>query len=793
MKFRVSVTDLIDFCCRSGDLRADVVVGPTALEGIRAHQSLQQQLLPEAETEVTVDQVFELLAGQETVALRITGRIDYLLAEREPPLIGEIKTVRVPADRVLHSTRQLHLAQLRIYGYLWLCQHGCTGAEQAVDLERVWSNIQDQSRESDITRTSLAELRQFADEVLGTYAEWRVAVEQHRRLTRESAASLVFPYADFRRGQRDMAAAIYRSVRDKGHLFVEAPTGIGKSISVLYAAIRALGDGHVDKLLYLTAKTSGRQAARQAARQMGEKGLGLSMLVISSKQLVCHCSRGACERDDDGQCPMCTGFFDRLPAARATLLEQHVMDESVLLATADRYRLCPFELSLQMIPWATLVICDYNYVFDPLVRLSCFSHPDKRTVLLLDEAHNLVDRSRSMYSASLSRQLNRRVRRQIGTRHPTLARQISSLGRALTQAVPAGRPDEARLEEVPVGVTRAVEKCLQAWVEEPPSPLLSDSDAVEWFRAVMRWQVIDSLKGDTHHVLVQRGSVNADDDTRLQLFCVDASERLNRSLVQFRSAILFSATLRPMHYFQRALGLPEETRQMQLVSPFDPARLLVGICSWIDVRYRQRGNAVDSLVRLLAESVALKPGNYMVFFPSYAFMLQVHRRFEMCCPEIRTVVQVAAADESERQDFLDRISDAEPVLGFAITGGVFAEGVDYIGDALIGCFIVGTGLPSLSLPQNLVADHFASQGQDRYDHGYRYPGLVRVLQAAGRVIRSESDKGFVLLIDQRFDSVFYRDLLPDHWQVRINRSPETTLRMLAQFWKTTTPGNPVKE
>ena len=606
-----------------------------------------------------------------------------------------------------------------------------------------------------------------------------------------SAASLPFPFKHFRAGQHDMAAAIYRACRDKSELMCEAPTGIGKTVSSLFPAIKSLGEGKVRQLVYLTAKAAGRLSAEQAMHKLCGSGLQATMIQIRAKQPTCFCSNGRCERDVSGRCPMTLGFFDRLPQARDELLAKGVIDNDVLDEVAWAHQLCPFELVLQLLPWVQVVVADYNYVFDPLVRISHFSTSRKDTLLLVDEAHNLLDRSRSMYSAELNRSLCMQAANACRQAYPLAARELDALSRQLlTVADKAGFSRDADtnvhvLNDAPSNLSRAVSETRVQLSEAMarqgvPSDVVSDV-----WKALCRYSVIYELYSKEHRCLVQQTREGQRRQVLVSLYCLDASSALASCYRLYRAAILFSATLRPAAFYQGTLGLREDTRYLQLSSPFDAQRCFRAVIDWIDTRYRQRQSSMKNLVDLIYCSTNYKRGNYLVFFPSYAYLEQVHALFVDTYPQRETWGQSRGQGREEQHRLLDELDTAGHRIGFAIQGGVFGEGIDYVGERLIGTLVIGTGLPAMGTQSELIAQHYRDSGHDGYDFAYRYPGFTRVLQTAGRVIRHESDAGFVLLVDARFKQSTYRLLFPDDWEVAYPQNQARLVNELENFWKKT--------
>ena len=811
----LSVGELVAFACRSGDLHGDRPAGPTAQEGIRAHQKLQKQRPAGSEAEYRLEAHWQC----EGQAVILSGRVDILHPQNDlhrPVQLDEIKTTYCPPEKLPESVRQLHWAQLKIYGFCYLLQRRAESGPNAIDDERValqmlWYNLKERKSYPELREFRWAELEVFARAALKTYIQWHRHWQQHRRQVRDSARALAFPFPDYRAGQRALAVAAYRCLRDGGELVVEAPTGIGKTVSTLFPAIKALGEEQVDQLVYLTAKNSGREVVRETAARLHGGGLKLSLLEIQARDKTCACRLGLCSPDADGICPRTRGFFDRLPAARQELLGKSLLTPAAIAQVADRLQLCPFELSLQMLPWADLVVCDFNYVFDPLVRMNALQDQRHRRALLVDEAHNLSDRARAMYSASLNRSDSRRAAFACKGSHPTLRRSIQSLIRALDRWVADQREKNTNPAEVadrdceawvtalcetenhPGAVTRAAHKVMAAVNQLWEQSQLPPEEIREWLSALYRYLTIDEILGEQHRCLTRVENRGARwEEQQLKLLCLNAAAFLQQCYRQFHAVIAFSATMRPANYIYQQLGLQAQSPYLMLPSPFRPEQLGVYLCPYVDTRYRARERASDALVDMVARVYDSRPGNYLVFFPSYRFLQQVAERFAQRFPQIELVQQYPGSSDRDRNAFLRRFSEGRRSLGFAIMGGVFGEGVDYVGEQLVGTIVVGVGLPQVNEEQELLrraCDAADSQLAGKgFDIAYRYPGLTRVLQTAGRVIRTESDRGVVILADARFADPFYRTLYPQHWQLQTCSSGEALSAALSRFWGLEHPG-----
>ncbi len=790
---KLSVGKLVSFACRSGDLHPSGPAGPTAQQGQAVHKALQAERSESTQAEVLVKN--EIRVGTFTVKLQ--GRIDLVNHSDDAIRLGEIKSTYVPADNIPQSQKDLHAAQLKVYGYCYLLQQETTPEpDSTITLELIWFNIKSGKKHTEHSNFRYAELEQFTLSALDLYLQWYAQVNEIRKRTLTYAVQAQFPLGEFRKGQREMAAGIYCSARDAGSLLLEAPTGIGKTISAMFAASKALGEKHIDRFIYLTAKNSGRQAAARALHQLKDAGQTLTAITITAKKTTCHCSNGRCTLDDDGRCPLTIGFFDRLPAARESLIDRGVITPEHIDETAAQYQLCPFELIQQMLPWVDAIVCDYNYVFDPLVRFAFFEETAARSLLLVDEAHNLLDRARSMNSARLNRNDIRMAAADIKTGNPLLHNELLRLNRAISRWSNSCEGDESACNEPPKAIGKAISRCMETMADSQPGERASSESMADLAKEIFRYAVIEDLFAKHHRTITLKKSAKAKGGaakwrTRgnilIQLRCLDASASLQKRLAGFRAAVVFSATLRPWQFYLQSLGMPPSTTTLALNSPFPSQQQLTSLCSYVDTRFHARENSLPQIVDIVHCAYQAQPGNYQIFFPSYAYMEQAHRLFAHTHPDIPLAIQQRDSSEAERESFLARFSNENRLLSFAIMGGIYGEGVDYLGDRLIGSIVVGTGLPAVTLEQKLIEQHYADQQLNGFDYAGRYPGLTRVLQTAGRVIRSERDRGVVILIDARFDQAFYRSLFPQHWQINNCTNLSEVKRQLGEFWQRANP------
>ncbi len=696
----------------------------------------------------------------------LSGRVDGIFPDTTPPVVEEIKSVDA---RWPGKPDAVHVAQLRTYAAL-LAQ------------ERVWQEVEhrltyvdlETNLETTIQDTEPQEsLAGFLDETLHQWFEWLVPRAAWLKARNESLASLPFPFDKYRAGQRDLAKAVYRAIRDKHVLFVEAPTGLGKTLATLYPAVKGLpllADGQI---FYVTAKTSGRLSAEQALEKMRRSGARLKSVMLTAKRKICFSEDPAgC---DPRTCPFAIGYYDRVKRAVRELLEADHLDRARIESIARAHQVCPFELSLDASVWTDVVVGDFNHVFDPTSRLQRhFGDGPVRHVVLVDEAHNLVDRSREMYSASLSApQLTvgpgsgrvkggTSVRRALAGAAAAIIAWLDNL--PATESLLPAKPyhDTAVAHESPPQELVAELKKLSRKMEtflaaQPPGQSLSGW-LLPWFELTAFLRAVEGFDEKCRFL--------ADPQKQsLTVFCADPSARLAFTLKGLRATIFFSATLTPMDYFLSLLGGGEDTRTVSFASPFQPDQMRLRVLPH-DVTFKGRKDSLLPVAEAVARHVLDHPGNHLVFCPSFQYLTELENSLPPLLSGRSFHAQSSSMDEARRSEFLTRFVPGAQTVGLAVLGGIFAEGVDLPGDQLIGVTVIGVGLPRLSLERDILQAHFEKTRGQGFDFAYRFPGMQRVLQAVGRLIRGEEDRGAVLLIDYRFRETRYQSLFPRWWKVR---------------------------
>ena len=769
---KIAARELVSFVMRSGDLPPRRLGAPTsALEGIRGHQRLQKARPKGYRPEVSVRHIYE----HARFSLQISGRIDGVFEDREPPVVEEIKTTRLPFENISENARNLHLAQGQLYAWLYGMDRGCENLVVRV----TYLNVDTLEINSFETSFTMKELETFCENLIQVYLEWAEALHEWGLLRTASIEDMSFPFQSYRPGQRRFAAEIFRTIRDKGQLFAQAPTGIGKSAASLFPSLKAMGLGHCEKIFFLTAKTVGRTVAEDALARMRLEGLHLKAVTLTARDKICF--NAPCEMET---CQYAMGYYDRLRNALKESFEVEAFTRDAILEIAQQHTLCPFELSLDLANWCDVIICDYNYAFDPGAYLRRFFSEDHHpNALLVDEAHNLVDRARDMFSAELFKTRFLNARREVMKTMPGVAKRLASVNRCfLTRRKLLEDRSEAVGDQVPEDFIRCLLSFCgeaDAWFAanggESAPAVLSDL-----YFDVRRFLRTAELFCRTHSVIERA----VGKDMEVKIYCRDPSPLLNIFLKKSLATIFFSATLTPFPYFTRLLTGDEEQNTLGLPSPFPAENLCLVVTHGISTRYKDRSSSYEPILQVLSSVIAAKAGNYLAFFPSYQYLKEVAGRFRDQFPEIETLVQESGMAEREREAFLAAFDGdrKETLVGFAVMGGIFGEGVDLVGKRLIGVLVVSVGLPGICLERDLIRDHFNESQEPGFAFAYQYPGMNRVLQTAGRVIRSETDRGLVCLIDQRFAEPRYLQSLPPEWRPFFAANSQQLEDRLREFW-----------
>ena len=749
MSYRVAVRALCEFTAKVGDLDLRFTPSPTAQQGIAGHRTVASRRSALYQPELSLE-------GQYG-ALTVRGRADGY--DPVANVLEEVKTYRGDFAAMAANHRQLHWAQARVYGWL-LCQ---SLQLPQVNLALVYFDIVSE-KETRLQETwSAADLQQFFEQQCGLFLDWAEQEMSHRQARDEAARRLAFPHEQFRTGQRALAEAVYKTASTGRCLMAQAPTGIGKTIGTLFPLLKAMPARQLDKVVFLTAKTPGRKLALDAAQVLYPKGqnVPLRVLELVARDKACEYPENACNGDS---CPLARGFYDRLPAARLAAVAQAPLDQQTLRSVALAHGICPYYLSQEMARWADVVVADYNYYFDFSALLYGLAQANQwRVATLVDEAHNLVERARQMYSASLDQQVFNSVRH---TAPAALDKPFKRLNREWN----ALHKEQAGAYQVyptlPEKWLTALSACITAigdYLNDHPQGLTGNLQSF-YFETLQFNRVAELF--DPHFLF----DVSLREDgkrrlSQLNLRNIVPAGFIGPRLGSAQSNVLFSATLSPQTYYANLLGLPADTVWMDVESPFKAEQLTVNVVSRISTRFTHRQASLEPIVELIARQFEQRPGNYLAFFSSFDYLQQVAQLLAERYPHVSQWSQARRMDEAARQGFLDQFTLSSQGVGFAVLGGAFGEGIDLPGARLIGAFVATLGLAQFNPVNEQIKQRMAALFGAGYDYTYLYPGVQKVVQAAGRVIRTQSDQGTLYLIDDRFAEPKVQQLLPRWWQL----------------------------
>ena len=757
---RISVRNLVEFILREGDIdnRTGGGQDPENMQmGSRIHRKIQRQMGSDYQAEVPLKT--EIVCDGFT--LKIEGRADGLIHTKEQVMIDEIKGVLRELDRV-QEPAGIHLAQAKCYASMVAEQEGA----DEIGVQMTYCQMETEEVKRFQYSYQSNELKVWFDEVIRQYEKWAKFQIEWRKARNASIKGIEFPFP-YRKGQRELAVSVYRTILRQKKLFIQAPTGVGKTISTVFPAVKAVGEELGEKIFYLTAKTITRTVAEQAFETLREQNLKFKVITLTAKEKICFCEETSCNPDD---CPYAKGHFDRVnDAVYELLMQEDVMSREVLEAQARKHKVCPFEMALDVSTWVDGVICDYNYVFDPDARLRRFFAEGGAGgyLFLIDEAHNLVERGRQMYSAELCKEDFLAVKKLVKGEAPRFAKRLEACNKILL-AMKKECENYKVLDNIShfgiqlMNVLSETDRYLEECVDKEVRETVLDF----YFQVRSFLNIYDGL--DENYVIYTEYQENG--RFVLKLFCVNPAANLQKCLDKGNSAVFFSATLLPIQYYKRLLSTEKDNYAVYIDSSFDTKKRLLMNGVDVSTRYAMRSREMyQRYATYIFRVVKAKMGNYLIFFPSYRFMEDVYQEFTQLLAsdeeEMELVVQQKRMDEEERENFLRafEMGREKSLIGFGVLGGIFSEGIDLTNEKLIGTLIIGTGLPQVCNEREILKSYFDQKGLYGFDYAYRYPGMNKVLQAAGRVIRTEDDRGVILLLDERFQREKGKEIFPKEW------------------------------
>ena len=785
LKVRISVRNLVEFILRSGDLdnsRGSSGDKEAMLKGGRLHRKIQRSMKGNYQAEVSLKRESEY----EDTIIQVEGRADGIFTEDGEVWIDEIKGTYGNLQ-AMEMPVPVHRAQAMCYGWIYGEKEGLS----QIGIQMTYSHLDTEDTRRFREIFSMEELKKWYQELLDAYHKWIAYSLSWKKERNASMTDLQFPFP-YREGQREIVSGVYHTVSSKKTLFVQAPTGVGKTMSAIFPSVRAIGEGKGETLFYLTAKTITGTVAWEAFHTLRENGLKFKVTAITAKEKLCFLDSPECTPE---KCPYAKGHFDRVNDAVYELwTTEEVYSREVIRAHAEKWQVCPFEMCLDLSVWVDGVICDYNYAFDPNVHLKRFfgENISGDYIFLIDEAHNLVERGREMYSAEVSRQTLLTLRKKIRKHFPKLARVLEKANRQMLEL-----EEDLKASQNPYQVLSnpgvlpitflTISGELEEILEEKNLDEELRKEILEFYFVVRDFLNVSELVDENYVVYTECFGEN---DFRLRLFCVNPAANLSEYLKKGRSAVFFSATLFPMLYYRELLTTETDAYGIYVQSPFSAKNRRILIGSDVSSRYTRRNHTeYRKIAEYISRCVWQRQGNYMVFFPSYRLMEDVYQVYEeeFSVDWVRCIRQNSDMTEREREEFLEEFQSREGTLvGFCVLGGIFSEGVDLIGESLIGAIIVGTGLPQIGSEREILKEYYDRKKQSGFDYAYRYPGMNKVLQAAGRVIRTKEDKGVILLLDDRFLGRDYGGIFPREWKDRSSCRLNTVEEAVSRFWRSFT-------
>lgn len=818
MEIRVSVRQLVEFILREGDIDNRRTGGSdTAMqEGSRIHRLIQRRMGSDYHAEVSLKCSWNAGDYDILVEGRADGIIDFnwekhitaksVIAKEDKETLQVIEEEKVVIDEIKGTYKELkriqkpisvHLAQAKCYAYIYAEQ--CNLKE--IGVRMTYCNLETEETKYFHEDYTFIELRGWFEDLMLEYKKWSDFQFEWAKVRTDSIKALSFPFP-YREGQKELVTYVYQTIYHKRKLFLEAPTGVGKTISTVFPTVKAFGEGKVEKIFYLTAKTITRTVAQQCFSLLADNGLRMKIVILTARDKICPLEKAECNPD---ACPYAKGHFDRINQAMYELLttEDHFTRETVIMY-AQKYMVCPFEMALDMSLFSDAIICDYNYVFDPKVYLKRFfadGNGKKDYIFLIDEAHNLLERGREMYSAALVKEDFLKIKKLVSEKSQKLAKQLEKCNKELLtmKRLCENYREEELIASFVMALTR-VYGTMDEFLEEHES-FEGREEVLELYFQIAHFLNMYEIMDENYISYTQ---LLSDGDFMLKLFCVNPATNLKQCMKKGRSSILFSATFLPIQYYKKLLGGDAEDYEVYAKSTFAEEKRALLFASDVTSKYTRRSTEeFRKIARYLYEIVHQRYGNYMVFFPSHAFLEEVYEIFmEEYFDEtiMECVVQEDYMSEAKREEFLKKfegnancdlsgqiafeieVEEETILIGFCVMGGIFSEGIDLKKDSLIGALIVGTGIPQVCCERELLKKYFDEQGENGFDYAYRIPGMNKVLQSAGRVIRTADDIGVIALLDERFLEYQYKRMFPREWNQYEVVDVDEVAKRVEKFW-----------
>lgn len=752
MKHKIAVRSLIEFILKEGDLDLSYVGKNRGVDGTKAHQIIQNRYGKETKKEVFLSRTFEL----KNYSIEVSGRIDGLVIDDKHIIIDEIKSTTRKLSEIKSDDYPMHWAQAYFYGYIYMLENNL----ETIDIQLTYVSLDDYSSIKFIKKKSIKLLETFVNNILDQYVKWIILEESHEFERNLSINSLNFPFDEYRKYQREIAIVTYQSIREKRNTFIQASTGIGKTMGTLFPSIKALESLSIDKIFYLTAKTITRTVAEDSLKMLIKGGLKIKAITFTAKDKICFYEKADCKIE---KCRYMRGYYNHVKDAMIEALDTYdLFNRENISIIARKYQICPFEFSLDLSMFCDIIIGDYNYVFDPRVKLKrYFDETNYRISLLVDESHNLVNRGREMYSATLYKQDFLDLRREVKEKHSILAKKIYKVNKVFLELknnleenqvfYKSDIPSEKLYDKL-----SELNNYIEGWLTDHKKDPYYEK-VLEFYFETLAYTKINDLTFQGSIFYFEKIEKN---NYKAKLFNIDPSFHLRR--INRVSATFFSATLSPIQYYKEILGGDTEDEVYIFPTPFDHQNRKILFSNEISTRYKDRDKTIALVSEYINIYINKNKGNSIVFFPSYAYMSMVLEDYESKYDET-IYVQNQQMSEEEREDFINLFNKEEDITAFVVLGGIFSEGIDLKGDKLQGVILVGIGLPGFGLENNIIRDYYDKDKSKGFEYAYAYPAIIKIMQAAGRVIRSKKDRGTILLLGDRFSKRYYREMLPEDW------------------------------
>lgn len=774
-QLHISVRNLVEFIFREGDIdnRTNRLQSAEAMmEGTRIHRKIQKSMGKEYHAEVPLKIVFK----EDLYDLTIDGRADGIFVEDDICWIDEIKGMYRKVE-LMEESIFVHKAQAMCYAYIVAYDNQL----EKIGVQLTYCSLDNEELKYFRYVYSFEELKEWFDNLILEYRKWADFQCEWKIKRQASIKKLDFPF-EYREGQKKLVEDVYKTILRKKNLFLQAPTGVGKTISTIFPAVKAVGEELGDRIFYLTAKTITASVAKETFGMLQKNGYNAKVIQITAKEKMCLCEEMECNPIN---CEYAKGHFDRVNDAVFELLQtSDFFTRDEIWEQAKKYKVCPFELSLDVSSWVDNIVCDYNYLFDPNVFLKRFFQEGIRGdyIFLVDEAHNLVERSRKMYSASLYKEDILNIKKIIKPYSKTIEKILDRANKIML---------EYKRETIDYKVYENIGNLLFSLMRlsseldeflQKPMEFAGKKEVLDFYFELRNFLNIYDLL-DEHYVIYSE--IQEDGRFVITLFCVDPSANIQKCLDRGNSTIFFSATLLPVNYYKSLLSTKTDNYAIYAKSTFDSSKRFLAFGRDVSTKYTRRNQKeYEKIAHYIKNTIECKAGNYMVFFPSYKMMNDVYEAFEMIrSDKIETIIQTSGMKEDEREAFLENFESNEATMvAFCVMGGIFGEGIDLKNDQLIGAIVVGTGLPQISNERDILKKYYDKNGGTGFDYAFRYPGMNKVLQAAGRVIRTTEDEGIILLLDERFLNSDYNGLYPIEWNDRQICDLNNIETKIKEFW-----------